>query len=90
MVDLPLPESPVNQSTALFCLSTRIRASRSTEVLVVDIGVRFPLSKADVADKLGYRGVAPVSVPGPLLDLLPVGPSLDPEAAKATMPVAGQ
>jgi type VII secretion protein EccB len=56
--------------------------------LVVDIGVRFPLTKDDIADKLGYRGVQPVPVPGALLNLLPTGPALDPEAAKASMPVA--
>jgi len=61
-----------------------------TLFLVVDIGARFPLSKKDVADKLGYRGVEPVPVPGPLLGLLPAGPPLDADAAKASVPVARQ
>jgi type VII secretion protein EccB len=58
--------------------------------LVVDIGVRFPLQKQDVVEMLGYRGVEPVAVPGPLLGLLPVGPVLDPDAARASVPVAHQ
>jgi type VII secretion protein EccB len=58
--------------------------------LVVDIGVRFPLIKQDVVANLGYRDVNPVPVPGPLLSLLPVGPVLDPDAARASVPVARQ
>jgi hypothetical protein len=51
--------------------------------------VRYPLASTEVADVLGYRDVAPVPVPAALLDLIPVGRSLDPVAARATIPAAG-
>lgn len=54
--------------------------------LLVDTGVRYPLPSGDVVDKLGYRAVTPTPVPAALLTLIPVGPALDPEAARATVP----
>ncbi|WP_238009820.1 type VII secretion protein EccB [Dactylosporangium sp. AC04546] len=55
--------------------------------LLVDTGVRYPLAGTSVAEVLGYGAATPVPVPAALLDLIPVGPSLDPETAKATIPV---
>jgi type VII secretion protein EccB len=56
--------------------------------LLTDIGVRFPLSDDQVATTLGYGHTAPVSVPGPVLALVPVGPALSPDAALKTVSVA--
>jgi hypothetical protein len=41
-----------------------------------------------VVEFLGYRNVRPVAVPAVLLALLPVGPALDPVAARAAEPLA--
>ncbi len=50
--------------------------------LVSELGVRYPLPSADVLAMLGYQGVTPVPVPANLVALLPVGPALDPVAAR--------
>ncbi|MFJ6618728.1 type VII secretion protein EccB [Kitasatospora sp. NPDC091335] len=52
----------------------------STEYLVTEGGVRYPLPSAAVAQQLGYGGTTPVSVPAAVVALLPAGPSLDPAA----------
>jgi hypothetical protein len=54
--------------------------------LVTDEGIRFPLAAEGtdaVRTALGYGGVTPVAVPAAMLDLLPTGPALDPQAASA-------
>ena len=56
--------------------------------LLVDTGVRYPLADTEVAEVLGYRGIAPTPVPAALLDLIPAGRLLDPAAARATLPAA--
>ncbi|MGH3373117.1 MAG: type VII secretion protein EccB [Actinoallomurus sp.] len=67
----------------------------STEYLVTDGGVRYPIPSAAVAGRLGYGSARPAAVPGGLLGLLPTGPSLDPAALSRggtlgpTMPVTG-
>jgi hypothetical protein len=55
--------------------------------LLVDIGVRYPMS-TDAVRALGYDTVNPTPVPAPLLDLVPTGPPLDPAAAHATEPMS--
>ena len=50
----------------------------TTEYLVTDAGVKYPLASADATTALGYSGVAALAAPGALLALLPTGPSLDP------------
>ncbi|MER8184881.1 type VII secretion protein EccB [Kitasatospora sp. NPDC094015] len=50
----------------------------ATLYLVTDAGVKYPLPSAAAAKQLGYEKAAPDAVPGPLLALLPTGPSLDP------------
>ncbi|SCG64904.1 type VII secretion protein EccB [Micromonospora humi] len=51
--------------------------------VVTDLGRRYALAGADVAGMLGYAGVRPVRLPASLVDLLPAGSPLDPEAARA-------
>ena len=58
-----------------------------TRYLLVDNGVRYPIPTDDAAAALGYRGVAAMPVPAPILELLPVGSPLDPAAARATVPL---
>jgi hypothetical protein len=55
----------------------------STEYLVTESGVKYPLPSADVAQQLGYTSTAPEPVPSGLLMLLPTGPSLDPTVLAA-------
>jgi type VII secretion protein EccB len=55
--------------------------------LVTDLGVRYPVPRADVLDMLGYNGVAPVRMPAALVAALPAGQTLDPDAARTTVSV---
>jgi type VII secretion protein EccB len=57
--------------------------------LLVDFGVRFPLSGGPTLTALGYDKVTPVPVPTPLLALFPTGPALDPRAARASLSFTG-
>jgi hypothetical protein len=58
--------------------------------LVTDQGIRFPVPNADAVAKLGYSAAAAVPVPVNLLQLLPKGPVLSPEAALTPVPPATQ
>ncbi|MFD9812157.1 type VII secretion protein EccB [Streptomyces sp. NPDC059080] len=49
----------------------------ASDYLVTDSGTVYPLPPA-AAKQLGYDNARPVTVPGPLVQLLPTGPSLDP------------
>lgn len=49
--------------------------------LVTDEGIRYPVPDPKVLGTLGYPEVTPQAVPVTMLDLLPVGPRLDPAAA---------
>jgi type VII secretion protein EccB len=53
--------------------------------LVTDQGIRYPIpnKSPDVQAALGYRGVTPVQVPAALVALIPLGPALDPAAARS-------
>lgn len=53
--------------------------------LVTDLGVRHQLASADVLTALGYAGAKPVPVPAEILALLPTGPGLYPQAARAVV-----
>jgi type VII secretion protein EccB len=55
--------------------------------VVSELGIRYPVASADVLAMLGYAGVNPVRLPSSLVSLLPVGPALDPVAART--PAAG-
>lgn len=57
-----------------------------TLYLIVDVGLKYPLASAEVAILLGYAGIEPVTVPTTLLSLIPTGPSLDPTAARSSVP----
>jgi type VII secretion protein EccB len=61
-----------------------------TQYLLVDTGVLYPIPKDEVRGILGYGDVQPVPVPTTLLELIPAGRPLDPEAAKTTSRVAPQ
>lgn len=63
---------------------------KGTQYLLVDTGVRYPIPSDEVRGILGYGDVQPVPVPTTLLELLPAGRPLDPEAAKTTSRVAPQ
>jgi hypothetical protein len=52
--------------------------------LITDVGLKYPLASVEVAEKLGYAGVAPVEVPALLLALVPTGPALSPDRAGET------
>jgi hypothetical protein len=51
--------------------------------LVTELGVRHLLPSVEVLAMLGYAGVVPVPVPVEVAALLPVGPALYPQAARA-------
>jgi hypothetical protein len=50
--------------------------------VVTDLGRRYAVPDAAVLSTLGL-GVTPVRVPANVVALLPAGPALDPEAARA-------
>jgi type VII secretion protein EccB len=56
--------------------------------VVSGAGVRYPLADAAARQALGLSDVPPVAVPAALLDLLPVGPTLDRAAAAREVPAA--
>lgn len=56
--------------------------------LVTDVGIRYPVPSANVLALLGYTPELAVDVPISLVVRLPVGPSLDPQAATRPAPVA--
>ena len=55
----------------------------TTDYLVTDGGVKYPLPSAAALTQLGYDGVEAAGRAGGLLTLLPTGPSLDPKALAA-------
>ncbi|MGA3561760.1 type VII secretion protein EccB [Melissospora conviva] len=58
-------------------------AMGGTVYLITDQGIRYPLGTAsgDAKAALGYGETTPVAVPGSMLALIPVGPTLDATAA---------
>lgn len=62
-----------------------IVASGTTLSLVTDQGVRYDAARPDVLQMLGYANPAPLRLPSALVDLLPPGPGLDPQAASAQL-----
>jgi hypothetical protein len=64
----------------------------SSEYLVADNGVKYPLPSPAAAKQLGYAGTPTQAVPQALLALLPSGPSLDPSVlsgGQVVVPAAG-
>ncbi|MEV4413725.1 type VII secretion protein EccB [Catellatospora sp. NPDC049609] len=62
-----------------------IVASGTTLSLVTDQGVRYDAARPDVLPMLGYANPVPLRLPSALVDLLPAGPGLDPQAASAQL-----
>lgn len=60
------------------------RSDAGTLWLVTDQGFRYPVPSAQVAAALGL-GAASTPAPQPILELLPVGPALDPQRAVAAI-----
>ncbi len=58
-------------------------ASSGTLCLVTDLGTVYPITGPEVLPMLGYEGVTPLRVPAALVELLPQGRALDPDAARA-------
>jgi ESX secretion system ATPase EccB len=61
--------------------------STGTLFLVTDLGVKFPLTSADLLTSLGLGGVRPTPVPDGVLQLLPTGPRLDRGDAAETVAI---
>lgn len=58
--------------------------------IVTDVGVRFPVPSAEVLQLLGYSVDAAVSMPAALVQRIPAGPTLSPEAARQAAPAVPQ
>lgn len=54
--------------------------------LVTDTGQRYPLAGPRALQQLGLAGVSVAQLPASVIDLLPIGPVLDPAAAAAVAP----
>ncbi|OQR65613.1 type VII secretion protein EccB [Streptomyces maremycinicus] len=52
-----------------------------TTYLVTDTGVKYRLPTGQAVADLGYGGTEPAALPSTLLEMLPTGPDLDPDAA---------
>jgi type VII secretion protein EccB len=59
-----------------------------TLYVLVDTGVRYPISSVEAATALGYAAGLAVPVPAPILSLIPSGLPLDIAAARATVNAA--
>ncbi|MFC5826696.1 type VII secretion protein EccB [Nonomuraea insulae] len=55
--------------------------------LISDQGVSYPVPSADVLGKLGYDAADVTPVPANLMKAIPLGPALDPAAARAPLGV---
>lgn len=58
----------------------------TTVYLVTDTGVRYPVAGPRTLEQLGLSGVSVAQLPAQLVELLPVGPLLDPAAAALPAP----
>lgn len=54
--------------------------------IVNDAGISFPLSSKDTAKKLGYDTASAAPIPKAVLQLIPTGPTLDPNLVKELPP----
>ncbi|WP_329303842.1 type VII secretion protein EccB [Streptomyces sp. NBC_00659] len=52
-----------------------------TTYLVTDTGVKYRMPSGQAVADLGYGGTKPAALPSTLLEMLPTGPDLDPDAA---------
>ncbi|MEL6891593.1 MAG: type VII secretion protein EccB [Actinomycetota bacterium] len=58
-----------------------------TRFVVTELGVKYPIASDDAAAALGLAGAEPALVFAELLDFLPTGPALDPDAARTIVPI---
>ncbi|MFJ3671519.1 type VII secretion protein EccB [Streptomyces sp. NPDC090106] len=56
-----------------------------TTYLVTDMGVKYRMPSAQAVADLGYGGTEPAALPSTLLEMLPTGPDLDPDAASGAI-----
>ncbi|SFB40588.1 type VII secretion protein EccB [Amycolatopsis marina] len=65
------------------------RAGPGAVNLVTDVGLRFPVPSDEVLTSLGYQPADAVPMPAALVQRIPAGPTLSPEAALIPAPVPG-
>jgi hypothetical protein len=63
-----------------------VRSPPGGFLLVADVGMRFAVPSAQVLPTLGFGAADAVEVPAGLVNRIPAGPTLDPEAAGGTGP----
>ncbi|MCX4745835.1 type VII secretion protein EccB [Kitasatospora sp. NBC_01287] len=76
----PADRIAVRPGAAVLARALSAAGGGSSEYLVAENGVKYPLPSADAVKQLGYTGAPTQAVPQALLALLPSGPSLDPVA----------
>jgi hypothetical protein len=54
--------------------------------IVTDVGVRFAVPSVQVLNTLGYQAGSAVQMPASLVNRIPVGPTLSPDAAAHASP----
>ncbi|MEU3273989.1 type VII secretion protein EccB [Saccharomonospora sp. NPDC006951] len=54
--------------------------------IVTDVGLRYPVPSPDVLAALGYSAESAIDMPAALVQRIPAGPTLSPEAAMQTAP----
>ncbi|MFG2631469.1 type VII secretion protein EccB [Streptomyces sp. NPDC048473] len=80
---------PPSGGSLVRALSSAGAALGDTTYLVTDTGVKYRIPSKDAAAALGYDLTAAQALPSPLLNMVPTGPDLSPEAAKAGQSAAG-
>ncbi|MCX5355740.1 type VII secretion protein EccB [Streptomyces mirabilis] len=74
---------PASGGALVQALSSTGSSMGDTTYLVTDTGGKYRIASADAATALGYDVKRAQKLPSPLLDMLPTGPDLSPEAARA-------
>jgi type VII secretion protein EccB len=55
--------------------------------VVTDLGIKYPVPSAEALGYLGYSSLQATEVPAGLVNRIPTGPTLDPDAARTPVPV---
>ncbi|MEU3186699.1 type VII secretion protein EccB [Streptomyces sp. NPDC006923] len=79
---------PPSGGSLIRVLSSAGGAVGDTTYLVTDTGVKYRIPSQAAAAALGYDLTAAQALPSPLLSMVPTGPDLSPEAAKAGLSAA--
>jgi type VII secretion protein EccB len=80
---------PAGQVAVVAAISSFGATMRTGLSIVSDTGVRFPVPSVQVLNTLGYSASAAVRMPASLVNRIPTGPTLAPEAAaRAAIPSA--